>query len=128
MSDRTWTRVTHRVLYVERIVDGDTVDVLLKVGNGPLAAVRQARLRLYGIDAPETRTRDADEKERGYRARDRLEDLAPVGGRYRNLYATIHNVGKFGRFVATLKWTGVERTINQILLDEGLVEPYGEKG
>ncbi len=47
---------------VERVVDGDTIDVTLDLGFDIL---HKCRVRLYGIDTPESRTRDKDEKVRG---------------------------------------------------------------
>ena len=47
---------------VERVVDGDTIDVVLHLGFDILY---KSRVRLYGIDTPESRTRDLDEKARG---------------------------------------------------------------
>jgi micrococcal nuclease len=47
---------------VKRVVDGDTVDIVLNLGFNVLHAVR---VRLAGIDTPECRTRDLDEKARG---------------------------------------------------------------
>ena len=47
---------------VDRVVDGDTVDVILDLGFDILY---RTRVRLYGIDTPESRTRDLDEIARG---------------------------------------------------------------
>ena len=47
---------------VLRVVDGDTVDVLIDCG---FSTFKKERVRLYGIDAPESRTRDKEEKIRG---------------------------------------------------------------
>ena len=56
---------------VDRVVDGDTVDVVLDLGFD----VRFfSRVRLYGIDTPESRTRDKDEKARGLISKKFLQD------------------------------------------------------
>ncbi len=47
---------------VTRVVDGDTVDALIDCG---FSVFRKERIRLYGINAPESRTRDKEEKKRG---------------------------------------------------------------
>ena len=47
---------------VDRVVDGDTIDVVLNLG---FDIMFKSRVRLYGIDTPESRTRDLDEKARG---------------------------------------------------------------
>ena len=55
---------------VLRVVDGDTVDVLIDVG---FSTFKKERVRLYGINTPECRTRDLEEKKKGLAAKDRLE-------------------------------------------------------
>ena len=57
---------------VIRVVDGDTVDVLIDCG---FSTFRKERVRLHGIDAPESRTRDKKEKVRGLAAKARLQEL-----------------------------------------------------
>jgi micrococcal nuclease len=47
---------------VIRVVDGDTIDVIIDCG---FSILHKIRVRLYGIDTPESRTRDKDEKVRG---------------------------------------------------------------
>ena len=47
---------------IDRVVDGDTVDVIIDLG---FKIFHKARVRMYGIDTPESRTRDLDEKARG---------------------------------------------------------------
>ena len=53
-----------------RVVDGDTVDVDIDLGFG--VWMRKQRIRLYGIDTPESRTRDLEEKKYGLAAKDFL--------------------------------------------------------
>ena len=57
---------------VLRVVDGDTVDVLIDCG---FSTFRKERVRLYGINAPESRTRDKEEKKKGLAAKERLDQL-----------------------------------------------------
>ena len=61
---------------VERVVDGDTIDVTLDLGFDILY---KSRVRLYGIDTPESRTRDKDEKARGKMAGAFLEEAIEDG-------------------------------------------------
>ncbi len=61
---------------VERVVDGDTIDVVLDLGFDILY---KSRVRLYGIDTPESRTRDKDEKARGKMAGAFLEEAIEDG-------------------------------------------------
>ena len=55
---------------VNRIVDGDTIDVTLDLG---FSVLYKSRVRLYGIDTPESRTRDKDEKVRGLLSKEFLK-------------------------------------------------------
>ena len=57
-----------------RVIDGDTIDAEIDLGFNVL--IRQ-RIRLYGIDTPEARTRDLVEKEKGLAAKQRLTEILP---------------------------------------------------
>ena len=61
---------------VERVFDGDTIDVVLDLGFDILY---KSRVRLFGIDTPESRTRDLDEKARGKMAGAFLENAINNG-------------------------------------------------
>ena len=61
---------------VERVVDGDTIDVVLDLGFDIL---HKCRVRLYGIDTPESRTRNLDEKARGKMAGSFLREAIEEG-------------------------------------------------
>ena len=102
---------------VIRVLDGDTVDVRVILPFG--IAVRK-RVRLFGINTPETRTKDPIEKARGYAARDRLVELIE-GGRG-SLDIEYHGDGKFGRPLGVLYIDG--KNLNDILVSEGHAIPY----
>lgn len=57
---------------VIRVVDGDTVDALVDLG---FSTFKKVRIRMMGINAPESRTRDLEEKAKGLAAKIRLEEL-----------------------------------------------------
>ena len=84
-----------------RVVDGDTVDVDIDLGFG--VWMRKQRIRLYGIDTPESRTRDLEEKKYGLAAKDFLVKWTNAGG----LVLKTHKdgKGKFGRILGEL-WYG----------------------
>ena len=63
--------------HVNRIVDGDTVDVDIDLGLG--IWVHKERVRIMGIDTPESRTRDAEEKRFGLASKQFVKDHMPVG-------------------------------------------------
>ena len=60
-----------------RVVDGDTVDVDIDLGFGIIMS--NERVRIHGIDAPESRTRDLVEKKFGLAAKERVLELLPEG-------------------------------------------------
>ena len=60
-----------------RVVDGDTVDIDIDLGFG--VWMRKQRVRLYGVDTPESRTRDLEEKKFGMMAKKYVKGHLPVG-------------------------------------------------
>ena len=62
-----------------KVVDGDTIDVLIDVG---FSTYRKERVRLYGINTPECRTRDLKEKEKGLAAKARLKEILKEFGKH----------------------------------------------
>ena len=62
---------------IRYVVDGDTVDIDIDLGFG--VWLRDQRVRLYGIDTPESRTRDLTEKLFGFAAKDFVKDYLPIG-------------------------------------------------
>ena len=102
-----------------RCVDGDTVDVWVDTGFD--MRIKQ-RLRLHGIDTPETRTRDPVEKKAGLMAKARVQELLEAGKCY-----TIWTIekGKFGRYLARIYLDDKRRRcVNDMLIKEDLAVPY----
>ena len=103
---------------IVRVVDGDTVDVDIDLGFDTWRCGE--RIRLYGIDTPECRTRDAEEKAAGLLAKDFVKNCLHVGGTYR---LQTKEKGKFGRYLGTIYLTD-ESSINAALVKERLAVPY----
>jgi len=100
-----------------RVIDGDTVDALIDLG---FSVWVKKRIRLFKIDAPESRTRDLEEKARGLKTKDRLiELLSEKEGKFTLIS---HGVGKYGRCLGTIIINNVD--INELLIKEGLAEEY----
>ena len=97
---------------VERVVDGDTVDVVLDLGFDILY---KSRVRLYGIDTPESRTRNKDEKARGKMAAAFLEDAINNGKQVVIQTKLKDSRGKFGRVLGDVVVDGIN--INQSMID-----------
>ena len=112
-------------LKVTRVVDGDTVDGLIDLGFNTFV---KKRIRLYGINAPETRTRDAEEKKKGIECKKRLSDI--IEDQENEVILKSHGVGKFGRCLGELSYMTedeegeYEVNINQSLVNEKLAEEY----
>tara|TARA_Y100001951_G_C11274623_1_gene261023 strand:- start:1133 stop:1477 length:345 start_codon:yes stop_codon:yes gene_type:complete len=106
---------------ITKVVDGDTVDALINLGFNVI--IRQ-RVRMYGINTPESRTSDPEEKVRGLAAKVRLEELLQETDN--RVILKSYGVGKFGRCLGELLSDG--RSINQLLVEEGhAVAYYGGK-
>jgi len=100
-----------------RVVDGDTIDAWIDLGFN--ITVRR-RIRLWGINAPETRTLDLEEKREGKLAKARLEEILSIN---RGSFS-VKSIGvdKYGRCLGEIYLQDVN--INKQLLAEGLVEVY----
>ena len=104
-----------------RVVDGDTVDVMVDLGFDIWV---KKRLRLFGIDAYESRTRDKKEKKKGLAAKARLKQVLESQEEFT---LVSHGVGKYGRCLAVIyvikryiksdKYHG--KNINKMLIEEG---------
>jgi endonuclease YncB( thermonuclease family) len=107
----------YRIKSVDRVVDGDTIDVTIDLG---FDIYHKTRVRLAGIDTPETRTRDLQEKAAGIRAKDYLTKRIEEA----NLITLqTEKTGKFGRYLGIVYADDVD--LNQTLIEEGHAEVYG---
>ena len=105
---------------LERIVDGDTFDCCLDLGFD--VKLHKQRVRLSGIDTPESRTRDLAEKKLGLAAKERLKELCTGKFKIKSL-----GKGKYGRILG-IPYTEDGKDICQMLIDEGhAVEYHGGK-
>ena len=104
---------------VVRVIDGDTIDVDVDLGFKTVL-VKQ-RVRLYGIDTPESRTRDKEEKKRGLISKDYLISKCPVGS---NIVLQSHERGKFGRILGEIFEYNKTESINKEMCREGYAVPY----
>jgi micrococcal nuclease len=106
-----------------RVVDGDTIDAEIDLG---FKIFIKERIRLMGIDTPESRTRNLAEKSWGKAASARLSQLlAEANGEF-TLVTKKQKKGKFGRILGTLSISTQDGIVdaNQVLIDEQLAIPY----
>jgi len=109
---------------IKRVVDGDTVDVDIDLGFGVWLC--NERVRLYGIDTPESRTRDKIEKIYGLAAKDFVKKFCDdkVGMILKT--KTYDSKGKFGRIMGEL-WRitdYADKSVNEYLIEKHHAVPY----
>ena len=104
---------------VVKIIDGDTVDALIDVG---FSIMTKKRIRFRGINTPESRTRDKEEKIRGLAAKDRVVQLLSENDN--KFILKSYGVGKYGRCLGELFVDAHEESINQVLINEGHATEY----
>lgn len=101
---------------VHEIIDGDTVDVSIDLGFHIQHIVR---IRLYGIDAPEVKSKDISERQLANEATKKLTEL--IEGKVVTV-KTHKSSDKYGRYLAEIICDGIN--INKLLLTEGLAKEY----
>jgi len=106
---------------VLRVVDGDTVDMLIDCG---FSTFRKERVRLYGIDAPESRTRDKEEKKKGLAAKARLQELIKNTKKKIIIKTELDKKGKYGRILGVLWDENKRKNFNTLLVAEGHAVKY----
>jgi|TARA_R100001463_G_scaffold63172_7_gene116169 micrococcal nuclease len=106
---------------LDRVVDGDTIDVNIDLGFD--ISVHK-RVRLAGINAPESRTKDLEEKKKGLASKARLIELLDKG----DLVVESKELGKYGRVIGDLTIypddLGLPININETLIEEGHAVEY----
>ena len=107
---------------VTRVVDGDTIDVILDLG---FSVLHKCRVRLYGIDTPESRTKDKDEKARGKLAAKYLEDSINNGTEIILRSKLKDSKGKYGRVLGEIIVDNIN--INQSMIEKYLAVKYTGK-
>ena len=102
---------------IKRVVDGDTVDVIIDLG---FDIFYKSRVRLYGIDTPESRTRNKDEKVRGLMSKQYLINELEKG----QVVIKTHKdkKGKFGRVLGEM-YVG-DKNINLMMVDDHMAVEY----
>ena len=105
---------------LDRVIDGDTIDAYIDLGFD--VSVKK-RIRFMGINTPESRTRDLEEKARGLAAKDRLKAILEGAN---TIQLNSHGVGKYGRCLGELHVDVVDGkenltlvNVNELLIKEG---------
>ena len=116
----TTEKLFHYNAKVERVVDGDTIDVLLDLGFNPFL---KGRIRFHGIDAPESRTRDLVEKKAGLATKKFVEDWVEDRNWTIVIQTMLDATGKYGRILGRIL-DKEGNCLNDILVEKGLATAY----
>ena len=114
-----------RVTEINRVVDGDTIDVTIDLG---FELYKKERVRVAGIDTPEKRTRDLEEKALGIDAtnylKKKLEDTIAGDDELTIRTELKGGMGKYGRLLGWLYIGEDDVSINEQMIDEGYAWSY----
>ena len=106
---------------IAKVVDGDTVDVDIDLGFGMV--YKKQRVRMLGIDTPESRTRDLVEKKFGKASKKHLKELLESA---ESITLISHDKGKFGRILGELfvHEEGIKVNVNEQMITDHHAVPY----
>ena len=114
-----------RVVEINRVVDGDTIDVTIDLG---FDLFKKERVRVAGVDTPEKRTKDLDEKALGldatYWMKSKLEGAIDGDDDLVIRTELVGGMGKYGRLLGWLYIGDAELSLNEQMIEEGYAWPY----
>ena len=114
-----------RVTEINKVVDGDTIDVTIDLG---FDLYKKERVRIAGVDTPEKRTRDLEEKELGIDAtnwmKENLEGAIDGDDELTIRTELKGGVGKYGRLLGWLYVGDEELSLNELMIQEGYAWAY----
>ena len=114
-----------RVIEINRVVDGDTIDVTIDLG---FDLYKKERVRVAGVDTPEKRTSDLEEKELGIDATNWMKEKldGAIAGDDDLVIRTelVGGVGKYGRLLGWLYIGDAELSLNELMIEEGYAWAY----
>jgi len=114
-----------RVIEINRVVDGDTLDCTIDLG---FDLYKKERVRVAGVDTPEKRTKDPEEKALGYDAtnwlKDKLEGAIAGDDELTVRTELVGGVGKYGRLLGWLYIGDAELSLNEQMITEGYAWEY----
>ena len=114
-----------RVTSIDKVLDGDTIDVTIDLG---FDLYKKERVRVAGVDTPEKRTRDLEEKALGIDAtnwlKEKLEETINGDGELSVRTELVGGVGKYGRLLGWLYIDDSEVSLNEQMITEGYAWAY----
>jgi len=116
-----WDMYEYRIKKVLKVVDGDTIDVDIDLG---FKISYTQRVRLAGIDAPESRTKDLKEKALGLEVKDKVKKAIEAAKVVVIKTELPDSTEKYGRILGWVYLDGDNRSLNEQLIDEGYAWGY----
>ncbi len=114
-----------RVTKIDKVLDGDTIDVTIDLG---FDLYKKERVRVAGVDTPEKRTRDLEEKELGIDAtnwlKKQLEDTIDGDDELTIRTELVGGMGKYGRLLGWLYVGDSLVSLNEMMIEEGYAWEY----
>jgi len=114
-----------RVTEIVKVLDGDTIDVLIDLG---FDLYKKERVRIAGVDTPEKRTRDKEEKALGIDAtnwlKEKLESTIAGDDELTIRTELVGGVGKYGRLLGWLYIGDADVSLNEDMIEEGYAWSY----
>ena len=114
-----------RVVSIDKVLDGDTIDVTIDLG---FDLYKKERVRVAGVDTPEKRTRDLEEKALGldatYWLKQKLEDTISGEDELTIRTELVGGMGKYGRLLGWLYIGEDTVSLNEQMIDEGYAWEY----
>ena len=114
-----------RVVEINRVLDGDTIDVTIDLG---FDLFKKERVRVAGVDTPEKRTRDLEEKELGIHAtnwlKEKLESTIAGDDELSVRTELVGGTGKYGRLLGWLYIGDGNVSLNEQMIEEGYAHAY----
>ncbi len=114
-----------RVVEINRVLDGDTIDVTIDLG---FDLYKKERVRVAGVDTPEKRTRNLEEKALGIDAtnwlKEKLEGAISGDDELSVRTELVGGVGKYGRLLGWLYIGDADVSLNEQMIEEGYAHAY----
>ena len=111
----------YKIKTIDHIVDGDTFDCTVDLGFN---ITHKIRVRMYGINTPESRTRDLEEKARGLASKKYFTEVITKWHQEGSLFVHTKEKGKYGRYLGVVFSLNQAGSINDLLVEEGYAVKY----
>ena len=105
---------------IKKVVDGDTFDIVIDLGFDTL---RKGRVRLYGVNTPESRTTNLEEKKMGLAAKEFTDQWLTAAGHKVKIETILDKNETYGRVLAKV-WNEAGACLNDDIIASGLAREY----